>query len=209
MDIMMRHNDTHHVAAHLHLLPKDLSMVHPDVNGAAMRHGHYATDGNCKLSDGFGYDRAGNTQGSVDCGRQNRYLDCIYCSLRDLNSCDPTTDNIVNGMSIDVYALPRTATAECTDPTTWAKLQAEALKEDAVGYFHGWRLPISRLYHSMLTESRNFNGWKGYMLPTPRSAEIHSSVDTEKTCENYLRVKHPQPMECAGARPGMHCTRKD
>lgn len=189
IDIAMSAEDTHTVARNLHLLPDDLSMVHPLVDGAAMGYGMY--NEMCPLSNGFGFEKdTGKGVGAVDCKGTSSWTpkDCLYSSLRDLNSCRPGTNNIVNGMSVDIFVIPRNA--ECGDTS-----MVDVLQSRTVADFHGWKIPISAYSHSMLSSDQwwNYGAKEEYMQIRERKLK-YSPADTMNVCSNWNSVVHKQPI---------------
>jgi hypothetical protein len=190
MDIFMDAEDTHKVAKHLHLLPNDLSMVHPLVDGATMGRGIYK--GTCTLSSGFDFDPiTGKGVGSPDCSRMNAWkpVRCLYASLRDLNSCRPGTNNIVNGLSVDVFVIPRNE--ECGDDYFRNALNAPR----EYGTFHGWRIPIPVNPHQFLTRKKwhNYGKKEDFMRIVPKWGK-YKEPDPNHICPNWSNVIHKQPI---------------
>ena len=201
MDILMRHNDTHLVARNLHRLPEDMGMVHPLVDGAAMGHGIYK--GECPGRLGYGWHRDGTAEGPAQCDQSHAWSEtkCIYGSLRDLNSCRPGTNNIMNGLSVDIFAVPRAR--ECGDDTFEAALLRSRSGRHT---WHGWPMPTPRLWKTMLTHSRFSDFGSDYMRVEPRPLEM-TTVDVERACPNHRTTVHVQPMQCARTSAGSWCTR--
>ena len=190
MDIFMAAEDTHKVANHLHLLPNDLSMVHPLVDGATMGRGIYK--GMCSASNGFGFDPiTGKGVGSLDCSLTNRWKPsgCLYASLRDLNSCRPGTNNIVNGLSIDIFVIPRNE--ECGDEYFRNALNAPR----EYGTFHGWRIPIPVNPHQFLNQNKwhNYGKKEDYMRIIPKWGK-YKDPEPNHICPNWRNVIHKQPI---------------
>lgn len=196
MDIMMTAQDTHAVASHLHLLPRDLSMVHPLVDGATMGYGVYKKQ--CRLADGYGFDRfTGVGNGTVPCKRKKYWnaKTCLYSSLRDLNSCRPTTDNIVNGLSVDIFVPPRSH--ECGD-----SIFMDMLQNQTTAMFHGWVIPVPMDPHKYLSNAAHFQNYgkrKDYMVIKPRPDEMAEKLDPDTICRNWRDVLHKQHLEVVRA----------
>jgi hypothetical protein len=190
MDIFMNAEDTHKVAEHVHLLPDDLSMVHPLVDGATMGKGVYKNK--CSASNGFGFDPlTGKGVGSLDCSRTNAWkpTGCLYASLRDLNSCRPGTNNIVNGLSIDIFVIPRNE--ECEDEYFRDALNAPR----EFGTFHGWHIPIPMNPHQFLSQNKwhNYGKKEDYMRVNPRRQK-YKDPEPNHICPNWRNVIHKQPI---------------
>ena len=190
MDIFMNAEDTHKVAGHLHLLPDDLSMVHPLVDGATMGKGIYKNM--CSASHGFGFDPVtGKGVGSLDCSRTNAWkpTGCLYASLRDLNSCRPGTNNIVNGLSVDIFVIPRNE--ECGDEYFRNALNAPR----QFGTFYGWRIPIPMNPHQFLSQNKwhNYGKKEEYMRIIPKWGK-YNDPEPNHICPNWRNVIHKQPI---------------
>jgi len=196
IDVTMTAADTHKVAKHLHLLPSDMTMVHPLVDGAVMGQGIYP--GECPLQRGFGFDAAtGEGLGTLDCAKAKGWSvfnQCLYASMRDLNSCRPGTSNIVNGFSIDLFVVPRSD--ECGNTTFRDVLSGP--RES--GNYYGWKVPIPSDPHSILSSSSwtNYGKKENYMKIIPNWGK-YKADDPDHVCRNWGKVIHKQPMKRSAA----------
>jgi hypothetical protein len=196
MDVIMTAADTHKVAKHLHLLPSDMTMVHPLVDGAVMGQGIYP--GECPLQRGFGFDAAtGEGLGTLDCAKAkgwSAFNQCLYASMRDLNSCRPGTSNIVNGFSIDLFVVPRSD--ECGN-TTFRDVLSRPRES---GNYYGWKVPIPSDPHSILSSSSwtNYGKKENYMKIIPNWGK-YKADDPDHVCRNWGKVIHKQPMKRSAA----------
>ena len=80
---------------------------------------------------------------------KNGLRDCLYASFRDINSCRPTTNNVLNGLSVDVFIAPRSHECGINDFQNAIAL-SRATDEFS---FHGWRLPVPDV-HKVLQNPR-------------------------------------------------------
>lgn len=190
MDILMRHNDTFLVARNLHRLPADMGMVHPLVDGAVMGQGIYKNQ--CPGRLGYGWRADGTAEGPVECRNVRSWSqnNCLYASLRDLNSCRPGTNNIMNGLSVDIFVPPRAR--ECGDDTFDAALLR---LQRTVHTWHGWRMPAPVMWKTMLTHRRFDDFGSDFMRADPGPLEM-TNVDVERACSNRKTTVHVQPMQC-------------
>ena len=77
MDILIANTaDSFRLAKHLHMLPNDLTMVHPLVDGAAMGYGFYKYK--CTVQVGFGFnEKTGENVGTVPCNKKTKILKMV------------------------------------------------------------------------------------------------------------------------------------
>jgi len=177
MDILMNASDTYRLARNLHHIPRDLTMVHPLVDGESGGNGL------------FGYNRLTGTPETDGCNILSpKIIQYLFSSLRDINSCKPTTNNIVNGLSIDIWVPPR--------PCRGVSRGDRFLRNTTTALFHGWSMPVPKNAHLLLNGQYgdNFGKREEYMtIPKAYpSNEDESIVQPNNICANWQTVKHKQ-----------------
>lgn len=141
--------DTYRFARNLHRLPRDITMVHPLVDGMGKGiYENYCPHVEVDLSTGDYVDKSGvcpENYGGVKpgvCGQA-----CLWASIRDINSCRAGrtgTTNVLNGLQIDIFVPPR----PCGNPPLWWP----ALHQQTTADYYGWQIPVPEDTHAM------FNG---------------------------------------------------
>ncbi len=201
MDILLANaTDSFLLAKHLHLLPNDLTMVHPLVDGAAMGYGFYKRE--CRLNSGFGFnEKTGHGIGNAPCNKKTENFkkwnsrSCLYASLRDINSCRPTTNNVLNGLSVDIFVSPRSH--EC-GLNEFQDAIAHSTTTNSFS-FHGWVLPVPPDVYGVLKNVRfnNFGRVEDFMrIPKLRPKNEHEEkVEPDHICRNFNIIRHKQRLK--------------
>jgi hypothetical protein len=154
-------------STNLHRMPKDLTMVHPLVDGQVQGHGIYQSCISekpqcCMERDGFSFDPLTGKPNAwnVTCQEDRSCVKCLFASLRDLNSCRPGTNNIFNSLNVDIFVGPSHKCANSGEQSDWNRLLD--LKGTSgprrYGDFHGWQVPLPvHPLPSLMADSTKFN----------------------------------------------------